>query len=85
MALMLFLVFPLAYWLPGTDAGGCVENVWDSLAMVKNSRPLQLILLAFFISVRVTALCCVFWLLLGSRGETCALLLMLAPKHFCSE
>lgn len=52
MALMLFIVFPLAYVIPGTDAGGSVENVWDAWAMVKNSRPLQIMLLAFFVSVR---------------------------------
>lgn len=52
MFLMLLFVFPLAYALPGSDVGGCVENVWDSLAMVHNSRPLQLILAAFFVSVR---------------------------------
>lgn len=52
MALMLLFVFPLAYILPGSDAGGCVENVWDSLAMVRHSTHLQLILAAFFVSVR---------------------------------
>lgn len=51
MALMLLVVFPLAYALPGSDAGGCLENVGDAVAMVRHSRPLQLILLAFFVSV----------------------------------
>ncbi len=57
MALMLGIVFPLAYLLPGSDAGGCVENVWDALAMVQNSHSLQMILLLFFVSVRGVALC----------------------------
>lgn len=52
MLLMLLLVFPLAAALPGNDYGGCTENVWDALAMVHNSRPLQLVLVAFFVSVR---------------------------------
>lgn len=51
---MLLFVFPLAYALPGSDVGGCVENVWDSLAMVKHSTHLQLILAAFFVSVRAS-------------------------------
>jgi len=50
--LMLFLVFPLAFYLPGTDTGGSMENIWDSLAMVRTSQPLQWVLLAFFLSVR---------------------------------
>lgn len=54
MALMLLFVFPLAYALPGSDVGGCVENAWDSLAMVKHSTHLQLILAAFFVSVRAS-------------------------------
>ncbi|KAM3567268.1 hypothetical protein VYU27_010583, partial [Nannochloropsis oceanica] len=48
--LMLFLVFPLAFCLPGTDTGGSMENIWDSLAMVRTSQPLQWVLLAFFLS-----------------------------------
>ena len=51
MLLMLFLVFPLAYYIPGNDTGGSMENIWDSLTMVSNSKPLQWILLAFFLSV----------------------------------
>ena len=51
MVLMCLIVFPLAYYTPGGDTGGSVENVWDSLVMVQNSKPLQLILVAFFVSV----------------------------------
>ncbi|TFJ83555.1 hypothetical protein NSK_004661 [Nannochloropsis salina CCMP1776] len=51
MTLMLFVVFPSAYYLPGTDEGGSMENVFDSLAMIRNSAPLQAVLLIFFLTV----------------------------------
>ncbi|EKU22662.1 drug metabolite transporter superfamily [Nannochloropsis gaditana CCMP526] len=51
MILMLLVVFPSAYYLPGTDEGGSMENVFDSLAMVRNSAPLQAVLLIFFLTV----------------------------------
>lgn len=53
MILMLLVVFPSAYYLPGTDEGGSMENVFDSLAMVRNSAPLQAVLLIFFLTVRL--------------------------------
>jgi hypothetical protein len=57
MTLMLFVVFPSAYYLPGTDEGGSMENVFDSLAMIRNSAPLQAVLLIFFLTVRLRLFC----------------------------
>lgn len=48
---MVVVVFPCAYFMPGADVGGRVENVWDSLVMVQNSKGLQIILTAFFFTV----------------------------------
>lgn len=48
---MVVVVFPCAYLMPGADVGGRVENVWDSVVMVQNSKGLQIILTAFFFTV----------------------------------
>jgi hypothetical protein len=37
---------------------GSVENVWDSLVMIKNSRGLQIILVVFLITVSATCVSC---------------------------
>jgi hypothetical protein len=44
------VVFPWAYILPGSDVGS-LENVYDSYVMAKNSTPIQLALLGFFVTV----------------------------------
>ena len=49
--IMFFVVFPWAYILPGSDVGGCFENLWDSWIMIQNSTAVQLILLGFFVTV----------------------------------
>lgn len=48
--LMALFVFPLAYYLPGEDMGS-LENVYDSFEMIKNSKPIQSVLIAFFVTV----------------------------------
>ncbi|GJQ13292.1 hypothetical protein GpartN1_g5083.t1 [Galdieria partita] len=44
VAMMLLLVFPLAYWIPGQDSGS-LENILDSFIMIEHSWVLQGILL----------------------------------------
>lgn len=44
VAMMCLVVFPLAYFIPGQDAG-CFENILDSVVMIKHSWILQGILL----------------------------------------
>ena len=48
--LMLIIVFPIAYVLPGEDKGS-LENFYDSLVMVSNSTEIQIVLAAFFVTV----------------------------------
>ena len=43
-ALMLAVMLPAAQLLPGPEGVGLHENSWDTLAMVRNSRPLQAVL-----------------------------------------
>lgn len=49
--LMVTIVFPWASMLPGSDEGGCLENIYDSWTMIQNSLLLQWLLLLFFVSV----------------------------------
>jgi len=44
VAMMLLIVFPLAYFIPGQDAGS-FENIFDSFVMIEHSWMLQGILL----------------------------------------
>eukprot|EP00871_Galdieria_phlegrea_P002518 jgi/Galph1/3267/GphlegSOOS_G1903.1 len=44
MLTMIFVVFPIAYLIPGKDSGS-FENLFDSLAMIVNSSALQCILI----------------------------------------
>lgn len=39
--MMLFVLLPAAYYLPGPEGYGLHENTWDTLAMIKSSRGLQ--------------------------------------------
>ena len=50
VVLFVSVVFPWAYILPGSDVGS-LENVYDSYVMLKNSQPIQLALLGFFVTV----------------------------------
>ena len=58
--LMPIVVFPWAYILPGTDVGGCMENIRDSYVMVANSSAIQLILLAFTLTVFLYNIFCIY-------------------------
>jgi len=53
-------VFPWAYILPGTDVGGCLENVYDSWVMVCNSGAIQFILLVFTLTVFLYNIFCIY-------------------------
>lgn len=48
---MMLIVFPILYLLPGTDAGNTAENILDTYAMLKNSQPLQYLVLLYVFSV----------------------------------
>jgi hypothetical protein len=50
IVLFVSVVFPWAYILPGSDVGS-LENCYDSFVMAKNSPPIQLALLGFFVTV----------------------------------
>lgn len=51
--LCVFIFYPLAYFLPGSDVGGCFENPIDTITMVAGSKELQAILLWFMVTVTV--------------------------------
>ena len=48
---MLLVMFPILYFLPGSDAGGSAENLLDTLVMLHNRRPLQYLVLLYVFSV----------------------------------
>ena len=50
-AAMLFIFFPILYFLPGSDAGDRAENLVDTLVMLNNSRPLQYLVMMYVFSV----------------------------------
>jgi hypothetical protein len=49
--LMPAIVLPWAALLDGSDAGGCMENTTDTIAMMRHSVPLQWMILAYLLSV----------------------------------
>ena len=58
--LMPVVVFPWAYILPGTDVGGCMENIYDSYVMTRRSSAIQLILLVFTLTVFLYNIFCIY-------------------------
>ena len=46
----LFVLYPLAYYLPGSDHG-CIENPFNTWALISNSVAIQNIFLLYFMSV----------------------------------
>ena len=58
--LMPIVVFPWAYILPGSDVGGCMENVHDSYVMVCNSSAIQVILVVFTLTVFLYNIFCIY-------------------------
>lgn len=44
MLLMVFVMMPIAYFLPGKEGRGLHENSLDTIEMVKNSKTLQAVL-----------------------------------------
>lgn len=50
--LTLLIVYPLAYALPGND-GGRFENPFDAWAMISNSGTLQVLVIAFVLTVTI--------------------------------
>jgi drug/metabolite transporter (DMT)-like permease len=48
---MIFIVFPILYFVPGSDAGGSSENIYDTYVMLKNSSSLQYLVLLYVFSV----------------------------------
>ena len=58
--LMPIVVFPWAYILPGTDVGGCMENIYDSYVMVQRSSAIQLILVIFTLTVFFYNIFCIY-------------------------
>ena len=58
--LMPIVVFPWAYILPGSDVGGCMENVYDSWVMVGNSGAIQAVLAVFTITVFLYNIFCIY-------------------------
>ena len=49
--LSIFLIYPLAYMLPGEDVGGCYENPWNSLHMIQSSPVLPSLVVGFVFTV----------------------------------
>ena len=58
--LMPIVVFPWAYILPGSDVGGCLENIYDSWVMTCNSGAIQLILAVFTLTVFLYNIFCIY-------------------------
>lgn len=48
---MLLVFFPALYLLPGSDAGGVQENLYDTIVMMKNNTALQYLVLLYVFSV----------------------------------
>jgi drug/metabolite transporter (DMT)-like permease len=46
-----FVLFPLCYALPGNDAGGSMEDPYDTLAMLQNNTDLQFVFFLYFLSI----------------------------------
>ena len=49
--LTLSLVYPMAYYLPGNDVGGCYENPWDAIEMIRSSPKLYALTISFVLTV----------------------------------
>lgn len=49
--IMLAVCFPILGALPGSDVGGCQENLQNDFEMVKNSKQLQKVIVIYLISV----------------------------------
>jgi len=47
----LFVLYPICYALPGADAGGVMENPYDTFAMMQNSPELRQMFLLYFLSI----------------------------------
>eukprot|EP00981_Chlorochromonas_danica_P013850 scaffold6925_cov248-Ochromonas_danica.AAC.12 len=47
-----FIVYPIAYMLPGND-GGHFENPWDALAMIQNDYVLRNLVVLFVLTVTI--------------------------------
>ena len=50
-ALSLFVIYPLAYMLPGSDVDGCYENPWNDFYMVSSSPVLPMLVVGFVFTV----------------------------------
>ena len=48
---MLLIFFPALYFIPGNDAGGCQENLYDTVVMMSNNKSLQYLVLLYVFSV----------------------------------
>jgi drug/metabolite transporter (DMT)-like permease len=48
---MLLVFFPALYLIPGGDAGGCQENLYDTVVMMSNNKSLQYLVLLYVFSV----------------------------------
>jgi len=59
-AIMVLIVFPWAGLLPGTDQGGCIENVWDAWVMMQNSETICTLVLVFVLAVLLYNVFCVY-------------------------
>ena len=46
----LFILYPLAYYLPGSDHG-CIENPFNTWALISNSTAIQSMFCAYFVCV----------------------------------
>ena len=50
-ALSLFVIYPLAYILPGNDVDGCFENPWNDFYMISSSPVLPMLVIGFVLTV----------------------------------
>ncbi|RYH26001.1 hypothetical protein EON65_15065 [archaeon] len=50
--LTIFIVYPIAYMLPGAD-GGRFENPWDAIAMIQNNSLLATFVMFFVLTVTI--------------------------------
>lgn len=57
--LTIFLVYPLAYALPGAD-NGHFEDPWDALAMVQNNSTLRTLVIMFVLTVTIYNMAAVY-------------------------
>lgn len=66
------VLYPLAYMLPGSDHG-CIENPFNTYAMIQNSKEIQFVFILYFFSIFFFNILCILLTFLLSALWHCIL------------